>query len=219
MTLLVTRARTEADALVATLRRRGVAALAAPCLEYSTLPVNLDRWRGHDADLLITSPRAVGAVPALDPAWRLLALAPETRRGLEDAGLRVDLSMRGGAAELASAARAGPVLHLTSNLGGDEVRRVRPDAWVYPAYITACPESLPAPVLEAVKAPYELLFFSPSAVRHLEHLLPGALAAAQRVWWFGDTTRVELAARGITGVPWKEDLAVAALGPAANQTG
>lgn len=195
--LLITRAADEAAILVA---RLGVGAVAAPCLEWETV-------RGvppvlPDADLLVTSPRAVPGLLAagVDASWRVLALAPATAAACVAAGLRVDIVRAGGASALARAARRDAyVLHATSDLGGAEVLRVRPDARIWVVYRTACPASLPPSALAALGGPYEVLFCSPSAIDHFERLAPGALIRADAVLCHGRTTLAALARRGLTG--------------------
>lgn len=194
MLTLVLRAAEEAAAEVATLRARGEAALAAPCLAFVPLPApDLDAWRGRPAQLMVTSVRAVPAVAALvlDPAWHVLALAPKTAAALREAGVRVDLALAGGAAALAAAAGPAPLLALTSDLGGDEARKIRPDLVVVPVYRTAAPASLPPEAAAALAGDYALRAASPSALRNLDQLHPGAVARAVHVVAFGATTRLE----------------------------
>jgi len=198
--LLVTRAADEAEALCA---RLGPHAVAAPCLAYQ--PLAAPRPDAPGADLLVTSPRAVlGLVAAgLDPTWRVLALSPRTDAAVRAAGLPVHLARPGGAADLAAAARPdAPVIAATSDLGGDEVRRVRPDARLWVLYRTCTPASLPPAARAALAGPFDVLFTSPSAVAGFERLAPGALHRARRRLCHGGTTLEAVAARGAVGEPF-----------------
>lgn len=190
--MLVLRDAEQAEAEVRRLRARGVPAVAAPCLRFEPVGrVSLDPWRGAPADLALASPRVVPALArvSLDPAWRVLALAPRTARAAREAGIRVDVEVAGGGAELARAARPGvPLVAPTSDLGGAEVRRVRPDAHLVVAYRTACPERLPDAARTALAGPFRLYAASPSALLNLEALTPGAVARAERVYAHGATT-------------------------------
>lgn len=187
MAILVLKPEPDCSALVARLRARGVDAVAAPTLYFESLPApNLDRFRSAPADVLLTSPRGLASLPPLDPQWRLLALAPRTATLAREAGLHVDEAVEGGAAALAARARPGVVLVLTSDLGGEEVLRVRPDAVVIPTYRTC-----PVGELPTFAEPYSLLAASPSALRAFEALRPGGVARAERVYARGATTLVE----------------------------
>ncbi len=195
--LLVTRPAEEAAALCA---RLGPHAIPAPCLAFAA--VGSPRPDLADADLLVASPRAVGPLAAVGvpPRWNVLALAPATVAALRDAGLPVHRAIEGGGADLAAAARPdAPVVAATSTLGGDEVLRVRPDAFVWVLYATICPAELPAPARAALDAPFDVLFTSPSAVRNFAQLAPGVLDRARRVLCHGGTTLAEVARHGRAG--------------------
>jgi uroporphyrinogen-III synthase len=181
--LLVTRAADDAAALAAKL---GPHAIVAPCITYvscDTSPPDLP-----DADLLVTSPRAIPALTRAPARWRRLVLSPATAEAVRAAGQRVDVEAPGGAAMLARLARPGPLVHATSDLGGDEVRGVRPDAVLWVVYRTICPDDLPPAARDALAGEFDVLFASPSAVRNFERLAPGALARATRVLCHGRTT-------------------------------
>jgi len=194
----VTRPLEEATALAA---RLGPRALVAPCLAFEVVPSPRPELPG--ADLLVASPRAAQALAAagLDPTWRVLALAPATTVALRAVGLPVHHAVEGGGAELARAARPGPVICATSDIGGDEVLRVRPDAARWVLYRTVCPATLPGEAVAATRGVFDVLFTSPSAVRNFENLAPGALAKARRVLCFGATTCAEVEARGAIAEP------------------
>lgn len=194
--LLVTRADDEARALAA---RLGPHAIPAPCLAFEAL--SPARPALHDADLLVASPRAAGPLAhvGLDASWRVLALAPTTSRALLAAGLPVHLAVEGGGAALAAAARPGPVICATSDRGGEEVLRVRPDAVVWVLYRTVCPAALPPDAVAALAGPFDVLFTSPSAVVHFAALAPGALLRARRVLCHGATTLLEVGRHGRDG--------------------
>jgi uroporphyrinogen-III synthase len=191
--LLITRAAAEAAVLA---EKLGPPAIVAPCLVYEDVPVTRPSLPG--ADLLVTSPRAVPPLArlGLDPSWRVLALAPATAAALGAAGLPVHHAQPGGAAALAAAAGPGPLLYATSDLGGDEVLRVRPDAIRWVLYRTVCPDALPPAALAALAGPFDVLFTSPSAVRNFDQLAPGALARARRILCHGATTRAAVRTMG-----------------------
>jgi uroporphyrinogen-III synthase len=194
--LLVTRPADEALALCERLPQ----AIPAPCLEFAA--TGSPRPELPDADLLVASPRAVAPLRAagVPTGWRVLALAPRTDAALREAGLPVHRAVHGGGAELAAAARPdAPVVAATSDLGGEEVRRVRPDARLWVLYATVCPEALPAAARAALEGRFDVLFASPSAVRNFERLAPGALARARRVLCHGRTTMEEVARHGRAG--------------------
>ena len=159
-------------------------AIPAPCVAFAPLhdpPPSFD-----SADLLVASPRAVHVeVPR---GWRVLALSPATAAALRTRGVRVDAEVAGGGAELARAAGPGPVVFATSDLGGDEILRVRPDAHKWVVYRTVCPPALPAEALAVLAGEFDVLFASPSAVVNFESLAPGAILRARRVLCFGGTT-------------------------------
>ena len=131
--------------------------------------------------------------------WRVFALLPRTAREVEAAlagsGVPVE-GVEGGAADLAAAATArlpgAALCLLTSQIGGEEAWRVRPDAIRVVVYETGCPARLPeaAERVLAGENPYgyEVLVASPSAVVNLERLWPGALAGAARLHVRGRTT-------------------------------
>jgi uroporphyrinogen-III synthase len=194
--LLVTRPLEEARALVG---RLGAHALVAPCLAFEA--VRSQRPDLPGADLLVASPRAVAPLLAigLDPTWRVVALAPATVQALHAVGLPVHRAVEGGGAALAEAARPGPVICATSDLGGDEVLRVRGDAVVWVLYRTVCPPALPAEAQDVLAGVFDVLFTSPSAARNFEVLAPGALLRARRVLCNGATTLAEVRAMGREG--------------------
>jgi uroporphyrinogen-III synthase len=207
--LLVTRAAPDAERTVDRLRKQGVEAVAAPCLAYSTLGPDeelLATVHGREADFLLASPRAGRAFAALEreAQWRVLALAPATTVALREAGVAVDVAVHGGGAALAAAARPGLVVALTSDQGGDEVRRIRPDALFWVAYRTTCPPRLPRRAVMAMREPFDLLFASPSAVNHFERLAPGRIADARTIFAHGATTAdaVRRAGRAAAPSPW-----------------
>jgi uroporphyrinogen-III synthase len=194
--LLITRAADEAAVLVARLPD----AIAAPCLAFEAL--NTPRPELPEADLLVTSPRVLPALASIGVphGWRVLALAPATAATALALGLRVDRALAGGAAALAAAARPDhPVVTATSDLGGDEVQRVRPDAVRWVLYRTVCPPDLPAAARAALEGSFDVLFTSPSAVRHFDRLAPGALARARRILCHGGTTLAEVTRFGRVG--------------------
>lgn len=201
--LLVTRAADEADALCA---RLGPHAVPAPCIAF--VPDPAPRPAVDRADLLVTSPRAVpGLLSAgLPPGWRVLALAPTTAAAVQAAGLHVHHALVGGAADLAAVARPDvPVVAATSDRGGDEARRIRPDVLLWVLYRTVTPATLPEAARAALAGPFDVLFTSPSAVEGFERLAPGMLARARRRLCHGGTTLAAVEARGLTGERYSLD--------------
>lgn len=215
-TLLVLRDPVASELLAGRLRDVGWLAVAAPCLAFEAVPPDdalLAPLRAAAADLLVTTPRSLPALLAagVPDAWRVLALAPSTSRALRAAGLRVDVEVEGGGAALVAFARPGPVVLATSDLGGDDVLAARPDTVVWVTHVTRPPRSLPADALAALSTSYELLAGSPSALRHLDQLVPGAVARCARALCHGastaDTARalgapVVTLARLIDAPPW-----------------
>lgn len=205
--LLITREAEDAAPLVAQLQRQGVMARAAPCLRFvdTTDQKEFLPYRGVDADLLVTSARAVARVRQLgpDPAWRVLALAPRTTAALAAAGVAVHHAATGGAAVLAAAARPQvPLLYPTSDRGGDEVRRVRPDVVIAVAYRTVCAERLPDDVVALLSsgAAFAAVFFSPSAVTCFRQLTTAVPTCS---FFHGRTTAEALLAAGWRAEPWE----------------
>ena len=191
--LLVLRDPVASELLAGRLRAVGWPALAAPCLVFEAVSADdalLAPLRAAPADLLVTTPRSLPALLAagIPDAWRVLALAPSTSRALLAAGLRVDVAVEGGGAALVTAARPGPVVLATSDLGGEDVLAARPDAVVWVTHVTRPPACLPADAVAALTADYELLAGSPSALRHLDQLLPGAVARCARALCHGAST-------------------------------
>ncbi len=196
--LLVTRPQPDADAEVLALRARGVAAVSAPCLCFTAIPavpVAVHALHSGSADLLVTSPRAAEFLLSPSPLWRILAVAPKTAHILLARGLSPAMTTTRGGGALATLARPGPVVLATSNLGGEEVLRVRPDAVIWPLYRTCCPDALPEDAIAALQAPFDVWFTSPSTIANFDRLAPGALTRAREIFWSGDTTRTALATR------------------------
>jgi uroporphyrinogen-III synthase len=192
--LLLTRATEELPGLLETLGR-GRQVLAAPCIAFEDLPLpDISALRDQPLQLLLSSPRVVPAVIQLNPPvhWRILALAPRTSEALRQVGIRVDQAVVGGGAALAAEAGEGPLLLLTSDLGGAEVRGVRPDVQVWPVYRTVCPAALPDAALQAMEGDFDLLFASPSAVENFVRLAPGRLKKARHCYAHGGSTEAAL---------------------------
>lgn len=198
--LLVTRAAEDADAWVAALAARGVAAMSAPCMEYREVPFTLAPFVGRPVDLLVTSPRAALSLSRVDVSadWRVLALAPRTAAILEARGIPVSVAVEGGARALAACVGATrlPVL-LGSDLAGAELLAVRPEARHVVAYRAACPAALPPAAVDAMRGDFAVAFASPSAVDHFVALAPGALERASARWCHGRTTAAAIGARGL----------------------
>ncbi len=196
MTTLVARDQDGAERVAAHLRAMGEPALACPVLAWEA--VDAVPELPDVADVLVTSPRGADVLAHAflsrhRGGWRLLALAGATAERLRSHGLEPDVLVSGGAASGARIARRGPLIHLTSDLGGAESFAVRPDRTLWIGYRTVCPDALPEPVQAALElGPYALWFGSPSAVHHLDRLAPGALGRAENVWAHGGTTLLAL---------------------------
>ena len=161
-------------------------------------PHAFDAFRGKAVDLLVTSPHSLLTLQRLplDPHWRVLALAPKTSATLIAAGIRVELALSGGAAALAAQARPGPVLLLSSDLGGEEARQIRPDLIKVTTYYTCCPSALPPAALAALQHPYDILFASPSSVQNFLKLVPNGLHKVRQIFAHGRSTLSELEHKG-----------------------
>ena len=205
MVTIVARDAEGAERVTRALREQGEAALAAPVLVEAAgdPPPTL----AEGTQVMVTSARGArvlaGAL-AQHPAasWRILALAGPTRLALGELGLFPDVTVAGGAAALAALAKPGPLVHLTSNLGGEESASVRPDRVCWVGYRLERPRELPAAVLAALDAPpYALWGGSPSAVHNLHALAPRALPGAAVTWAHGQTTVEALTQLGVRSVP------------------
>ena len=101
-TWIITKSQPHADSVAIQLRRVGLAAVALPCIEH--------QWRdwpelrrigaAGNAVLFVTS-RAAAARIEVPPGVTVAAIAPTTSSTLESRGIRVSLTARGGARELA----------------------------------------------------------------------------------------------------------------------
>lgn len=193
--LLITRAAGDAERLAARL-----GGIAAPCIAWEDAPSPPPDVA--DADLLVTSPRAAEPLARVGvPAgWRVLALAPATAAALVSRGIPVDHAQAGGGADLARVARAGPLVCATSDLGGDEIARVRPDVLRWVLYRTTCPPDLPPAARAALDGPFDVLFASPSAVRNFRALAPAA--RPRRALCHGATTLEAAALAGYSPEPY-----------------
>lgn len=199
--LLVARANPEAAQLARRLRRAGLAAVGVTLFRRDLLP---DPSFGTEPfDLLVPSRASAGAVPALlPPDCRVLALAPRTLEALRARGIRVDVSSEKGAAHLAALARPGVrLLVLTSSAGGEEVRRLRPDAEIVVAYRLRPVLRLRPAILTHLHEAHAWLLASPSGVDTLNSLLPRPLDGRDTVLALGTTTEARLRPTGARVVP------------------
>lgn len=205
MVTIVARDAEGAERVAAALRAQGEPALAAPVLVEAEGEPAPDLPPG--VQVMVTSPRGARVLAtalARHPAagWRILALEGPTSRALDELGVHPDVTVAGGAAALAAKAGPGLLVHLTSNLGGDESASVRPDRVCWVGYRLERPRTLPAAVLAALEAsPYALWVGSPSAVRNLHALAPRALSGAAVTWAHGQTTVEALTQLGVQAVP------------------
>lgn len=187
MVTLVARDSEGAERVAAVLRAAGNVAIACPVLTWVTVDERPDL--PEVADILVTSPRAADALGTPLPGWRVLALAGATADRLRAHGVEPAVVAEGGAAALAALAGPGPLVHLTSDLGGEESAGVRPDRLVWVGYHTQRPPALPIEVTDAIAAgDFAVWFGSPSAVRNFEELAPGAARRASVLWTHGGTT-------------------------------
>jgi uroporphyrinogen-III synthase len=110
-TWIITKSQPHADSVVIQLRRQGFTALALPCIEHhwSDWPELQRMGAAGPAVLFVTSRASAARVEfprAQDPGVTVAAIAPTTSATLEARGIRVGLSARGGARELAQAVHA-----------------------------------------------------------------------------------------------------------------
>jgi uroporphyrinogen-III synthase len=209
MVTIIARDAEGAERVAAKLRALGEFALAAPVLVWASgdpppplaenAQIMVTSPRGADvlADALADISKARGRRGELRP-WQILALAGPTTRALVRRGIEATVVAEGGAAALAALAGPAPLVHLTSDLGGAESAKSRPDRVLWTGYRVVCPASLPDPVMKALRGPsYALWFGSPSAVQNFETLAPGAVLKASRVWAHGGTTLAELEGMGV----------------------
>lgn len=201
--LYVGRAAPDADRMARLLRRAGVAATAVSLLRRAPLPkLDLSALTGP-VDILVPTPTAAVLLdPTLLPAdARWLATAPRTARTLAARGIVVDVAGALGAADLAARSRGGATLVvLTSDAGGAEVLRVRPDARVVALYHLVPVDRAPRTRRESGAATW--LLASPSAVDALLGLRPRALTDAVQVLAMGRTTFARIHERtGISAAP------------------
>lgn len=199
VTTLVARDAAESERVAAWLRARGEPAIGVEVLVWAAIAEVPDL--PAVADLLVTSPRGADTlVGRRQPGWRVLALSGPTADRLRTLGIPPDLEGQGGAKALAALTRPGPVIHLTSDLGGAESAKARPDRLLWVGYQALCPAALPARLVEVLRHErYALWFGSPSAAQNFETLAPGATARAETIWAHGRTTLAFVDARGFKG--------------------
>ena len=97
-------------------------------------------------------------------------------------------------------------MHLTSDRGGAESAKVRPDRILWVGYRVGCPDQLDPAVWSAMEGPFALWFGSPSAVQNFSTLAPGAIDRAAIVWAHGATTVREVLGHGVTAFPRRFDV-------------
>ena len=135
MVTIVARDSEGAERVATRLRAHGELALAAPVLVWT--PGDTPPPLPHDVQILVTSPRGASVLAdrvgagGRSGGWQILALAGPTARALREQGLEPDVVAGGGAAALAACAAPGPLVHLTSDLGGAESARARPDRMLW----------------------------------------------------------------------------------------
>lgn len=198
-TWFITREKEDAEADCAALRLRGLDAVPMPCVVTQLLP-----WPWADAEndtmTVFTSRRAVDSwLQTNTHLARVAATAPATSKMLERSGIHVQLETEGGAIALAEAIlasrRPARIRYPTSNLGLESIEQnvavnmlaeIPVDRQL--AYQVNAPTDLPRATAALARAPYGLVFASPSAVRHF---LPHATTAppARHVVCFGQSTQ------------------------------
>lgn len=197
-TWFITREKEDAEADCASLRLRGLDAIPMPCVTTTLLPWP---WNDAEADTMtvFTSRRAVDSwLQTNTHLSRVAATAPATSRLLDRSGIQVQLETEGGAIALAEAILAGRrparIRYPTSNIGLEAVEQnvavsmlaeIPVDRQL--AYEVHAPAELPRSTAALHRAPYGLVFASPSAIRHfLRHALEAP--PAQHVVCFGQST-------------------------------
>lgn len=169
--------------------------VSAPTVEFRAIEVDLAAVPARRV-LAVTTPRSVPVARALAAGREVWALAPRTAAALEAEGVRVVRAVDGGVADLLDGALLADVVLLTSDLGVAQAARRWPEVAAIATHHTTCPPSLTPAALDllASGAPFDVLLASPSAAANLEHLAPGALARARRVYCHGRSTLAAAAA-------------------------
>jgi uroporphyrinogen-III synthase len=211
-TWIITKSQPHADSVVIQLRRQGFTALALPCIEHqwSDWP-ELRRLGSTGPAVLFVTSRASAArveVPAdLDASVVVAAIAPSTCATLESRGIRVGLSARGGARELAEAVHRSAaipaqadVFYPTSDvalrqpehLAAVDTLSQRLRVHTKAVYSTVAPANLAAELAalrQSSGAPLGYCFWSPSAIENFAAADGFALPAGPVVLVGGSTER------------------------------
>ncbi len=99
---VITKSQPHADSVAIQLRRQGFGALALPCIEHQWHDwPELQRVGASGPALLFVTSRAAAARVEVPKGTRVAAIAPTTSATLEARGIRVTISVHGGARELA----------------------------------------------------------------------------------------------------------------------
>lgn len=110
-TWIITKSQPHADSVVIQLRRAGLAAEALPCIEHQWRDwPELRRIGATGNALLFVTSRAAAARLEAPPGVAVAAIAPATSAALEARGIRVTLTARGGARDLAQAVHESPAV-------------------------------------------------------------------------------------------------------------
>jgi uroporphyrinogen-III synthase len=210
-TWIITKSQPHADSVVIQLRRQNFRALAIPCIEHrwQDWPELRRMGAAGPAVLFVTSRAAAARVEVpqgVDQSVMVAAIAPSTSAALESRGVRVGLTARGGARELAQAvhdsraiATATEVFYPTSDAALRQPehqaavntlsQRLR--VHVKAVYSTVAPEKLDQELgaLHAEPERLGLCFWSPSAIENFAAAQGFALPPGPVVLVGGSTER------------------------------
>jgi uroporphyrinogen-III synthase len=209
-TWVITKSQPHADSVAIQLRRQGFAALALPCIEHQWLDwPELQRIGASGPALLFVTSRAAAARVEVPHGTFVAAIAPTTSATLEARGIRVSLTARGGARELAEAVKGHAALpagaevfyptsdaalrqpeHLAAVANLGERFRVH----VRAVYSTVAPANLAQELSQlgapaAARPPCGFGFWSPSAIENFAAVGGFTLAPGPVVLVGGSTER------------------------------
>ena len=208
-TWIITKSQPHADSVVIQLRRQGLNALAACCIEHRwhDWPELKQIGAGGNALLFVTS-RAAAARIEVPPGTQVAAISPTTSSTLEARGIRVAISAHGGVRELAqtvadtaSVPDGTDIFYPTSDvalrqpehLAAVAILAGRLRVHTRAVYSTVAPDNL-AQELAALRAPQAgralgYAFWSPSAIENFASARGFELAPGPVVLVGGSTMR------------------------------
>jgi uroporphyrinogen-III synthase len=212
-TWIITKSQPHADSVVIQLRRQGIAARALPCIEHQWHDwPELRRIGACGHALLFVTSRAAAARIEAPQGITVAAISPMTSATLEERGIHVDLTARGGVRDLAQAVHdssavpsrtevfyptSDAALRQPEHQAAVETLSKRLRVHVRAVYSTAMPANLRQELsgLQAdqadVPGPYGFCFWSPSAVENFVaagglQLAPGPVVlvggSTERCW-------------------------------------